>query len=115
MSYSSTQPAPIQGRNDPRETEYQVFDQVTQALMSSRAMKAEDPEYQDAIDSNRRLWHALETDLSSAKNRLPDQLKAQIISVAVWVDKHSKLATRGEAKVEPLITVNEAIMKGLAA
>jgi flagellar protein FlaF len=46
---------------------------------------------------------------------LPDPLKAQIISVAIWVERHTKLAVHGEATTEPLIKVNESIMKGLAA
>ena len=113
MSYSSQVAEHI--GPDPRQAEYEVFDQVTQALESSKDKGAEDEAYRVAIDSNRRLWSALGTDLSSPKNRLPDQLKAQILSLALWVDKHSTLAIRGEAKVDALITVNQAIMKGLAA
>jgi flagellar biosynthesis regulator FlaF len=35
--------------------------------------------------------------------------------VAIWVERHSKLAEHGEATTEPLIQVNESIMKGLEA
>ncbi len=101
--------------SDNRDTEYKAFDRVTQALSSSKDKQLDDSGYLEAINTNRRLWQALEVDVSSEKNVLPDQLKAKIISVAIWVDKHSAKVTRGEAKVEPLITVNEAIMKGLAA
>lgn len=98
-----------------RDTEYKAFDRVTKALSSSKDKTLDDKDYLEAIDTNRRLWQALEVDLASNENVLPDELKAQIISVAIWVDKHSAKATRGEAKVQPLITVNEAIMEGLAA
>ncbi len=107
--------AAVAMNGDPRETEYKVFDRVTRALASSKDSDAQDKDYLEAIDSNRRLWQALETDLSSDHNQLPDDLKAKIISLAIWVDKHSAMVSRGEAKVEPLISVNEAIMKGLAA
>jgi flagellar protein FlaF len=53
--------------------------------------------------------------LARPQNQLPDPLKAQIISVAIWVERHSKLAEQGEASAEALIQVNESIMKGLAA
>ena len=53
-------------------------------------------------------------DLASEDNGLSDQLKAQLISVAIWVDKHTSAALRGEAKVDPLITVNRTIMEGLS-
>ncbi|MCH8112856.1 MAG: flagellar biosynthesis regulator FlaF [Proteobacteria bacterium] len=98
-----------------RNTEYKVFDRVTKALSSSKDKALDDKDYQEALDSNRRLWQALEVDVSSTKNVLSDELKAKIISLAIWVDKHSAKVTRGEAKVQPLITVNQAIMEGLAA
>ena len=72
-------------------------------------------DFRRALDDNRRLWHALEEDLASPGNQLPDQLKAQIISVAIWVERHSKLAEQGDAEIDALIQVNESIMKGLAA
>lgn len=102
-------------QSDSRDTEYKVFDRVTKALSSSKDNALDDKDYLEAIDSNRRLWHALEVDVSSNDNVLPDELKAKIISLAIWVDKHSAKVTRGEAKVQPLITVNQAIMEGLAA
>lgn len=100
---------------DPRKAEYHVFDQVTRELTAQKEKGKEDPGFRRALDDNRRLWHALEEDLASPQNQLPDPLKAQIISVAIWVERHSKLAEQGEATVEPLIQVNESIMKGLAA
>ena len=102
-------------QSDPRGTEYQVFDRVTKALSSSKDKALDDKDYLEALDTNRRLWQALEVDVSSTENVLPDELKAKIISLAIWVDKHSAKVTRGEAKLQPLITVNQAIMEGLAA
>lgn len=98
-----------------RGTEYKVFHRVTKALSSSMDKALDDKEYLEALDSNRRLWQALEVDVSSNDNVLPDELKAKIISLAIWVDKHSAKVTRGEANIQPLITVNQAIMEGLAA
>jgi flagellar protein FlaF len=100
---------------DQRQAEFQAFDQVTRELQANVAKAKEDPEFLRALDDNRRLWHALEEDLARPQNQLPDPLKAQIISVAIWVERHSKLAEQGEASTEALIQVNESIMKGLAA
>ena len=101
--------------NDGRQGEYQAFDLVTRELLANKTKAKEDPEFLQALDDNRRLWHALEEDLVLPQNQLPDLLKAQIISVAIWVERHTKLAVHGEATTEPLIKVNESIMKGLAA
>jgi len=100
---------------DQRKAEFEAFDQVTRDLQANLAKDKEDPGFMRALDNNRRLWHALEEDLARPQNQLPDPLKAQIISVAIWVERHSKLAEQGEASAEALIQVNESIMKGLAA
>ena len=97
----------------PRNTEYRLFAEVTRALMDSR----EGPlnELVAAIDWNRRLWLALQADLVHEGNKLPDKLKAQLISLALWVDRHSVKVMRGQADAQALIDVNRSIMEGLAA
>ena len=97
-----------------RQTEYRLFAQVTKALMDAEAEGEKGKEFIAAIDWNRRLWLMLQMDLVSDENGLTDALKAQLISVAIWVDKHTTSALRGDAKIQPLITVNRAIMEGLA-
>jgi flagellar protein FlaF len=68
----------------------------------------------DAIDWNRRLWSTLASDCSSAGNQLPDSLRAQIISLSLWVSRYSSQVVRDGAKIGPLIEVNKNIMEGLA-
>ena len=99
---------------DPRKTEYRLFAQVTRALMNVEENDSLNADFREAIEWNRRMWNALEIDLASDSNGLPDELKAQLISVAMWVERHSAQALRGEAEIVPLVTVNRAIMEGLA-
>jgi flagellar protein FlaF len=47
-------------------------------------------------------------------NVLPDETRAGIISLAIWVDKNSRKMLRGEAKIKPLIDVNRLIMEGMS-
>jgi flagellar biosynthesis activator protein FlaF len=104
---------------NPRQTEYRLFAEVTKALMSVReaattkGLRSQD--FYKAVDWNRRLWLTLQMDLASNENRFPDSLKANIISIAIWVDKHSRTVLRGEATLEPLISVNRTIMEGLSS
>ena len=104
---------------NPRQTEYRLFAEVTKALMSVReaattkGLRSQD--FYKAVDWNRRLWLTLQMDLASNDNRFPDSLKANIISIAIWVDKHSRTVLRGEATLEPLISVNRTIMEGLSS
>ena len=98
----------------PRETEYRLFALVTKALMTAEERGEKGRPFIEAVDWNRRLWLTLQMDLASDDNAFPDELRAQLISVAIWVDRHSSAALRGEARVGPLINVNRTIMEGLA-
>lgn len=98
-----------------RQGELEVFERVTRALQSTIDKPYTDESVLEALNDNCRLWQALESDVSSERNLLPDELKAKIISVALWVEQHSRLISAGKARLEALITVNQAIMKGLAA
>ena len=56
----------------------------------------------------------MQADCISEENRLPDAIRAGIISLAIWVDKHSRKVMRKQADVQALIEVNRSIMDGLA-
>ncbi len=96
----------------PRQTEYRLFAMVTSALRETAGEPGK--EMFDAVDWNRRLWLTLQADLSNDENQLPDDLKARLISLALWVDRHSAGVLRGQFNVDALINVNRAIMDGLA-
>lgn len=108
-------PLPIAPQPEARLSEFQVFERVTRALQSTLGKPHTDSAVIEAINDNRRLWHALENDLAQDTNLLPEDLKAKLISVAIWVERHSQLAEAGKARLDALVTVNETIMKGLAA
>lgn len=97
----------------PRETEYRLFGQVTRALKDIKDVERHDARVIDALDWNRRMWSVLAIDCGSDGNGLEDKLRAQIISLSIWVSKHSTEVMRGKADVEPLIDINTTIMEGL--
>jgi len=100
----------------PRDAEYRLFGQVTRALMDAEALPAEDyTGRMDALDWNRRLWSALASDCSSPQNQLPSALRAQIISLSLWVNRHTSAVMRREEEFEPLIEINRIMMQGLSA
>ena len=109
QSYQATQ-AVTEG---PRQTEYRLFALVTRALMDVEDHEYSDKDFYGAVDWNRRLWSTLQFDLAADDNLLPDELKAKLLSLAIWVDKHSSLAMKGRVKIGPLISVNRSIMEGL--
>jgi flagellar protein FlaF len=99
----------------PRETEYRLFAQVTLALLeASRADPNDFARRVDALDWNRRMWTVLADACASSENRLPAPLRASIISLSLWVGRHTSAVIRKQEQIEPLIEVNRLVMQGLA-
>jgi len=99
----------------PRETEYRLFAQVTLALIE--AAKADPNDFSrriDALDWNRRVWTVLADACAHPDNQLTPQLRASIISLALWVSRHTSAVIRKQEEIEPLIGVNRLIMQGLS-
>jgi flagellar protein FlaF len=99
----------------PRQAEYRLFAQVTLALMeAAKSDRADIPARIDALDWNRRVWTVLSADCAHPDNKLPAPLRASIISLAKWVNRHTSAVIRRREDIEPLIQVNRTIMQGLA-
>ncbi|GAD58711.1 flagellar biosynthesis regulator FlaF [Brevundimonas sp. BAL450] len=114
MSLQAYKTATARAEN-PREAEYRLFGQVTRALMeASRADPSDLKTRIDALDWNRRLWSTLATDCANPDNNLPAPLRAQLISISLFVSRHSSAVMRREEDFEPLIDINKMIMQGLA-
>ena len=99
---------------NPRQTEYRLFAQVTLALMeAAKTDRSDIPARIDALDWNRRVWTVLSDDCHNPQNTLPLPLRASIISLAIWVGKHTSAVIRKTEDIEPLIEINRIVMQGL--
>ena len=103
-----------QRAENPREAEYRLFGQVTRALLEASKLDRRDiAGRMDALDWNRRLWTVLANDCSEGGNGLPASVKASIISLSLWVTRHTTAVMRGEEEFEPLIEINRMMMSAL--
>jgi len=98
---------------DSRQTEYRLFGQVTGALITAQRTGTTGGPLAEAVDWNRKLWRTLATDCLDERNQLPQELRANIVSLSLWVTKYSKDVTRKGAPLDPLIDINRTIMQGL--
>lgn len=115
MSIQTYQRAVAQAET-PRELEFRAFANATGALQRiQEAGRGDLGALAEALDANRRLWTLLSADCAAAGNQLPAPLRAQIISLALWVSRHSSEVMRSGADIGPLIDVNRTIMDGLMA
>jgi flagellar protein FlaF len=55
----------------------------------------------------------LAVDLALPDNGLPNELKARLISLALWVQRYTPQVMQGSAPADPLISVNRNILDGL--
>ena len=99
----------------PRDAEYRLFAQVTRALMDLKTKPREDlASWIDVLHWNRRMWAALADDCSSTTNTLPASTRAQIISLSLFIHRHTSHVMRKEGDLETLIDINRMMMQGLS-
>lgn len=68
----------------------------------------------EATDYLRRLWTIFIADLTDRENGLPDNLRASLISIGIWVKREADLIDRGaSANFDGLIDINQLIADGL--
>jgi flagellar biosynthesis activator protein FlaF len=80
----------------PRDLEYRLFGQVTRALVHASTVDEGDLATRiDALDWNRRLWSTLAGECSDAGNALSAPMRAQIISLSLFINRHSSAIMRG--------------------
>lgn len=98
---------------DPRSTEYRLLAQATSAL--KQAMENQN-DFKFRVETalwNRRIWAALRADLMHESNQLAGQLRGQLVSLSIWVDKECRKVIDGEGDIEAMININRNIMLGL--
>ena len=115
----------VRENDHPREIERRVFSRITQSLSQhatvfdaledrSERLNVLNGGLQLALSENVRLWAVLKADLGRAENQLPEKLRAQLISLALVVERMTGSILHGEGKVGHLIAINRPIIDGLA-
>lgn len=72
-------------------------------------------EYRAALRLNWRLWTIIQSDIASEENALPSEIKANVMSLSIFIDKHTvgALAQPDRGKLDVLIEINRNIASGL--
>ena len=75
----------------------------------------EPPEETEALLYIRRLWTFFVQDLSSPRNGLPEKLRAQLISIGLWIiTEADRVRQEKSTDVGELIAINGIIRDALA-
>ncbi|MCW2316219.1 flagellar protein FlaF [Rhodoblastus acidophilus] len=97
-----------------RARERDALSRAVELLQRAKEAGAGSPEASDALVYTRRLWSIFLDDLGSAGNELPEALRAQLISIGIWIVKEIERVRSGAADdFSDLIEINAIIRDGL--
>ena len=99
-----------------RSAEHHLFSEVTSRLKNAASQHTSDfPAFAEAIHANRAVWTHLASQVADDDNALSEDLRARIFYLAEFTSFHSRKVLKGEADAGPLIEINTAMIRGLAA
>jgi flagellar protein FlaF len=99
-----------------RQNERRAFDKAIDLLKSAQSAGRGTRESVEALLFVNRLWVVLLEDLADKGNGLPDSLKAELISIGIWMLRRTEEIRQGSAEdFSALIEISETIRKGLGS
>ena len=97
-----------------RERERAAIERAIGMLQHAQANGRRSREAVEAPQYLRRLWSVLMEDLASPENDLPEKLRADLISIGLWVVRETELIRQEKSDDFPgLIEVMKSIADGL--
>ena len=113
QAYAQTQKSSMSSR----EIEAMAFTKA--ALMLDEASQSLDDydSYASALKFNQLLWTIIQADIVDRENQLPPQIKANILSLSIFVDRQTikALSETKKEHVDVLISINKNLAEGLMA
>jgi flagellar protein FlaF len=97
-----------------RAREKEALEHANAKLYLAKSQGLLTPEAFEATSFVRLLWSIFINDLNSEENGLPQELRASLISIGLWVRREADLIDQGKSKnFDGLIEVNQIIADGL--
>ncbi|MGG5887731.1 flagellar biosynthesis regulator FlaF [Falsiroseomonas sp. HC035] len=105
--YAATQNAAA----SPREIELRAFCYVNGLLSGAVDLRGRAV----ALEKTHRLWSLLINDLGSPGNRLPAELRGQLVSLGLWAQRETDARLGDDGSLEPLMALHRDMIEGLEA
>ena len=111
QAYAQTQKSAL----PPREVEAMAFTKAALMLDEAKGQTEDYDAYAAALKFNQLLWTIIQADIVDTANTLPPQLKANILSLSIFVDKQTvkALADTNGDHLDSLIDINKNLAEGL--
>ena len=98
-----------------RDQERLAFDAGIRLMEAAQGTANDSQQTLDAVRHMQRLWSFLIKDLSDPSNDLSDDLKANLISIGLWVLKETDAILAGtKDNWSGLIDINRTVREGLS-
>ena len=99
----------------PREVEAMAFTKAALLLEDAKKSTGNLEEFSKALRFNHLLWTIIQADLTEPDNNLPPEIKANVMSLSIFVDKQTTKALRSTsaADLDVLININRNLAAGL--
>jgi len=108
----------IKTTESPHETDAAVLEHAAQVLLAAQTLLVakemdNDEDFYRALNYNQRIWTVLQA-FAIEENSLPDQIKANLLSLSIFVDKQTfkAMSESDPTKLDVLININRQIAAG---
>lgn len=99
---------------DPRRAEAAILSNLAARMIRAGEVGAAGfPALVAAAHENRKFWQIAAEDLASPENGLPAGLRAQLLSLAMFVERETAHVLAGRRPADALIEINRAVARGL--
>jgi len=97
----------------PRAAEYRLLGEITGEMMAAQEAGYRGAMLMNTLHRNREMWTVFANDCGATGNGLPKELRAQIISLSLYVGRMTSDVMAGREPLAELIELNRIIMAGL--
>ena len=110
-SYGQVQNSALSGR----AAEAEAFAKSARNLHQAACEPLDPTAFEDALQSNQKLWTLLQASLQDDAGRLPEDLRQDILRLSIFVDKQPLMARAAPSleSAQSLIDINRNMAAGL--
>jgi flagellar protein FlaF len=112
----------IRNTETPRDIERRTLAKINSELQEELDALGPDGEIpapiplslKEALWRNQQFWITIKADLMAPENALSDEIKATLISLAIFIDRKTSEVYTGINEVPTIIDLNNTIIRGLS-
>ncbi len=99
---------------DAKDRERQLLDRSIDMLLAAREAGRESMKAVEAVHFMNRIWTTFLEDLGNPENELPKELRANLISIGLWLLREGESVRQGSSdNLDGLIEVSQIIRDGI--